>query len=72
MLLENYYLPGALETQVEAFIEHYNHRRYHESINNLAPADVYFGRGAAILAERQRIKQATIQKRRLLHRKQAA
>jgi len=24
-LLENYYLPGDLEAQIEAFIEHYNH-----------------------------------------------
>jgi transposase InsO family protein len=26
-LLENYFLPGDLERQIEAFIEHYNHRR---------------------------------------------
>jgi putative transposase len=72
VLLENYYLPGDLEAQVGAFIEHYNHRRYHESIDNLTPADVHFGRGQAILAERERIKQRTIQQRRLLHQKQAA
>ena len=29
-LLENYFLPGDLERQIEAFVEHYNHRRYHE------------------------------------------
>jgi putative transposase len=27
VLLENYFLPGDLERQIEAFIEHYNHRR---------------------------------------------
>ncbi len=32
ILLENYYLPGALEADIEAFVEHYNHRRYHESL----------------------------------------
>ena len=27
ILLENYYLPGDLEAQIEAFVEHYNHQR---------------------------------------------
>ena len=62
ILLENYYLPGDLETQIAAFIEHYNHQRYHESLENLTPADVYFGRGQAILLERARIKRKTIAK----------
>jgi transposase InsO family protein len=72
ILLENYYLPGELETQIAAFIADYNHLRYHESIANLTPADVYFGRGQTILIERERIKRKTIGNRRLLHRRQAA
>jgi len=72
ILLEHYYLPGDLETQVRAFVEHYNHRRYHESLSNLTPADVYFGRGEAILLERERIKRQTILDRRLRHHAQAA
>ena len=71
-LLDNYYLPGDLERQIGAFVEHYNHVRYHESIDNVTPADVYFGRSAAILAERKRIKLATIANRRLQHRLRAA
>ena len=43
-----------------------------ESIDNLTPADVYFGRAQTILAERKRIKLATIANRRLQHRLQAA
>jgi putative transposase len=72
ILLENYYLPGQLEAQIHAFVEHYNHHRYHESLNNLTPADVYFGRAQTILLKRQRIKQQTIRRRRLLNLKQAA
>ena len=67
ILLENYFLPGDLETQIDAFVTDYNHRRYHESIDNLTPADVYFGRGPTILAERERIKRQTIANRRLQH-----
>ncbi len=65
-------MPGDLETQIEAFVEHYNHCRYHESLSNLTPADVYFGRDQTILLERERIKRKTIQHRRLQHRKSAA
>ncbi|WP_299508597.1 IS3 family transposase [uncultured Roseobacter sp.] len=72
ILLENYYLPGDLRRQIDAFVDHYNHRRYHESLQNLTPADVYFGRGPTILKQRERIKRKTIEARRLLHRKSAA
>ncbi len=72
ILLENYFLPGDLEAQIGAFIEHYNHARYHESLDNVTPADAYFGRAADILRERARIKRQTIEHRRLQHRKIAA
>ena len=72
ILLDNYYLPGDLERQIGDFVEHYNYDRYHESIGNVTPADVYFGRSEAILTERKRIKLATIANRRLQHRLQAA
>ena len=69
ILLENYFLPGDLEAQITAFVDHYNHQRYHESLNNVTPADVYFGRSQAILKQRERIKQKTFKSRRLQHRK---
>jgi putative transposase len=72
ILLENYYLPGNLEAEIGAFVTDYNHRRYHESLGNLTPADVYFGRGQTILIEPELIKRQTIANRRLLHRRQAA
>ena len=72
ILLENHYLPGALEQTIGDFIEHYNNQRYHESLGNLTPADVYCGRAETILARRKEIKAKTIRKRRLLHRQTAA
>jgi putative transposase len=72
ILLENYYLPGDLEAQIGAFVENYNHQRYHESLGNLTPADVYFGRGQTIILERERIKRTTIRNRRLQHAANAA
>ena len=72
ILLENYYLPGALEEAVAAFIDHYNHHRYHESLGNITPADAYLGRAHTILSRRKEIKARTIEKRRLLHQQTAA
>ena len=61
-----------IEAQIKAFVEHYNHRRYHESLDNVIPADAYYGRAAAIIKQRERIKRQTIEYRRLHHRKLAA
>ena len=72
VLLENYFLPGDLHQQIEAFVEHYNHCRYHESLDNVTPADAYFGRAAAIIERRERIKRKTLEHRRLQHRTLAA
>ncbi len=72
ILLSHYYLPADLENQITEFVEHYNNQRYHESLNNLTPADVYFGRGKEILNLRERTKAKTIQKRRLQHQMNAA
>jgi transposase InsO family protein len=61
ILLKKYCLPGNLEAQIEAFIDHYNHHRYHWSINNVTPADVYFGLDKTILQQRERIKRNTLE-----------
>jgi putative transposase len=70
--LDNYYLPGDLERAVAAFVEHYNHSRYHKTLDNLTPADVYFGRRHTILNTRRQIKRNTIEQRRRLHFASAA
>jgi putative transposase len=72
ILLENYFLPSDLERQIENFVEHYNHHRYHESLKNVTPADVYFGRAQSIINRRERIKKKTIEHRRLQYRKAVA
>ena len=72
ILLENYYLPGDLKRAIADFVEHYNHRRYHESLDNLTPADVYFGRGDRIRKRRDEIKRRTIEQRRRQHFSRAA
>jgi putative transposase len=70
ILLENYFLPGDLEAQLADFVDYYNNHRYHESIDNLTPADVYYGCGPTILAAREKIKRQTIAERRLQHQLQ--
>jgi putative transposase len=71
-LLEDYHLPGDLEAQSAAVVDYYNHQRYHESLGNFTPAEVYYGRGHIILLEREKIKRQTTVQRRLQHRKAAA
>ena len=67
ILLNNYYLPEELERQIDAFVNHYNTNRYHESLNNLTPYDVFTGQGSAILQKRDRIKEKTMILRKRLH-----
>ena len=59
ILLENYCLADALKEAIAAFVEHYNHQRHHESLGNLTPADVNFGRAESILRQQRQIKTHT-------------
>jgi transposase InsO family protein len=65
--LQNYFLPSQLEIEIASFVNYYNHQRYHESLDNLTPADVYFGRAKEVLTKRDQIKKQTFQQRRLLN-----
>jgi len=62
--LQHYYLPGELEYALEQFVEYYNNQRYHESLDNLTPADVYYGRDKDILTKRDEIKKRTLKQRK--------
>ena len=62
--LEHYYTPWDVERAVAHFVEDYNHRRYHEALQNVTPADMFHARQVTILARRARIKQRTLQQRK--------
>ena len=59
--VENYYFPCELEATLRDFVAYYNKERYHESLGNVTPADVYFGRQYAVISERAKIKRKTMQ-----------
>lgn len=72
LLLDNYYSPDDLKAEIEAFVEYYNYQRYHESLDNVTPADVYTGRAVRILNERKRIKERTMKLRKQNYKKEVA
>ena len=62
--LQHYYFPWELEAELRDFVAYYNNERYHESLDNVTPADVYCGRQHAVLTERSKIKTITMQRRK--------
>ena len=62
--LEHYYYPWELEHAIGQFVQYYNHERYHESLDNITPADRYVGRYQEIMDRRATIKYETLQRRR--------
>jgi transposase InsO family protein len=70
--LQNYYLPCDLEQEIRRFVDHYNMERFHESLDNLTPADVYHGRSRDILTARWKVKRQTLRRRRCLNQGRSA
>jgi putative transposase len=70
--LGNYYSPEALEREIASFADHYSNERYHESLGNVTPRDVYLGLAEEIAAERERIKRRTMRQRRRCYREAIA
>ena len=68
--LNHFYHPEQLIEALTEFVDNYNNKRYHESLKNLTPADVYFGRTDQILRKREQIKIISSQNRRQLYNQQ--
>ncbi len=62
--LNNYYFPEKLIAELKEFVEYYNNHRYHESINNVTPADAFFGRKDEIVHKRIETKRRTLRQRK--------
>ena len=62
--LNNYYFPDDLNVEIDRFVEYYNNDRYHESLNNVTPSDVYFGRNNDIEIKRKETKRRTLRQRK--------
>lgn len=68
--LNHFYHPEELVEALDKFVDNYNNNRYHESLGNLTPADVYYGRSDKILEQRAVLKQQTLAKRRQLYNRE--
>ncbi len=67
ILLNNYYFSSELENCLQQFVSYYNHERYHQSLDNLTLADVYYDRGEVILEQGEGIKLNALAMRGRMH-----
>jgi len=54
---------------MKEFVKYYNFERYHESLQNLTPVEVCYGRGESKLKQRKRIKNKTLNERKKHYQK---
>jgi hypothetical protein len=62
--LQHYYFPWELGQAIAEWVHYYNHDRYHESLQNVTPADVFYGKEKEVLKKRNRLKEKTMALRR--------
>ena len=64
--LNLYFYPSELENAIDQWVEYYNEKRFHESLDNLTPRDVYLGQGEKSKKIRETIKKNLINQRILI------
>jgi len=57
--LQHYYFPWELEATLRDFVAYYNNERDHDSLDNVTPADIYFGRRYEVLTKRDKMERRT-------------
>jgi len=62
--LQNYYSPSQLAEAIDDFVEYYNNQRYHESLDNMTPVSIYYGKEKEVQSEPDKIKRETMSLRR--------
>ena len=62
--LQNYYSPSQLIEAIEDFVAYYNNQRYHESLDNMTPVSIYYGKEKEVQSKRDKIKRDTMSLRR--------
>jgi len=68
ILLDHYYAPSELNERIREWVDYYNHQRYHEAIDNVTPADRFYGRDHIVLERRGKVRRETMRVRRELYR----
>jgi len=61
---QNYYSPSQLLKAIDDFVEYYNNQRYHDSLDNMIPVSIYYGKEKEVQSEREKIKRDTMVLRR--------
>ena len=67
ILLDHYYSPTELTERIREWVDYYNNDRYHEAIDNVTPADKYYGRDFDVLKNREKVRKQTMKLRRELN-----
>ena len=62
--LDNFFSPEQLENKLTEFVKYYNHERYHEALQNVTPAEVYYETAQRKINQRKRTKMKTLNARK--------